>query len=251
MYPTPYLYVNEVLEGLLSGARAQLGDQFHGLYLYGSLAAGDFNPDRSDIDFIVVTIGELSEKTIGKLEELHGRFASSDEKWARKLEGLYMPLDALRRYDPGGPALPTVNEGHFYLAKQGSDWVIQRHILRENETIVAGPSIRGAIDPVSAAEMRDAVSGIMRDWWAPMLDDPSWLDRPEYRAFTVQTMCRVLYTLQFGTAVSKSGAANWAMETLDPEWRALISDAIAWPERKAASIEETLQFVKFSVDSCD
>jgi predicted nucleotidyltransferase len=54
-FPTPYPDVNEVLLTLLDNVRAILGDYFTGMYLYGSLASGDFDPRRSDIDFLVVT----------------------------------------------------------------------------------------------------------------------------------------------------------------------------------------------------
>ena len=248
-YPTPYPEVNQVLIDLLDEVQTILGEEFVGLYLYGSLAAGDFDERRSDIDFIVVTRGELPGATIAALEKMHKMFASSAAKWRRKLEGLYIPLSKLRHYDPQGPQLPTINEGRFYLARQGSDWVIQRYTLREQETIVAGPSIRDFIDPVKPQEMRDAVSAIMREWWAPMLDDPAWLNgRPEYQAFAVQTMCRVLYTLEFATAVSKTAAAQWAIGALGEEWSELIEDAIAWPERQPASLDRTLEFIRYTED---
>ena len=57
--PTPYPSVNAILGMLLSGAQEILGNRFTGLYLYGSLSSGDFDPERSDIDFLVVTDGEL------------------------------------------------------------------------------------------------------------------------------------------------------------------------------------------------
>lgn len=249
MMPTPYSYVNTVLDELLEQARDILGDEFIGMYLYGSLAGGDFDPRRSDIDFIVVTRGMLPQSKIDDLQQMHLKLADSGSKWARKLEGLYIPLHELRRHDAHGPQLPTINEGRFYLAGQGSDWVIQRHVLREQEMIVCGPSIREFIDPVTAREMRDEVSAIMRDWWAPMVADPTWLNgRPEYQAFAVQTMCRVLYTLEFGTAVSKTAAALWAVHALNDEWRDLIEEAIAWPAGQPSSLERTIDFIHYTVN---
>ena len=53
--PTPYQDVNIFLNLLLSNLKSILGDHFIGLYLGGSLALGDFNPHRSDIDFIAAT----------------------------------------------------------------------------------------------------------------------------------------------------------------------------------------------------
>ena len=75
--PTPYPYVNEVLQALLANVGAILGERFYGLYLYGSLASGDFNPRRSDIDFLVVTEGLLPEEMIAALDEMHAQMAAS------------------------------------------------------------------------------------------------------------------------------------------------------------------------------
>ena len=54
---TPYPEINCVLEELLSRVRAILGRRFVGMYLDGSLAIGDFEADKSDLDFVVVTDG--------------------------------------------------------------------------------------------------------------------------------------------------------------------------------------------------
>lgn len=250
--PTPYPEVNQVLHRLLAGARGILGPEFVGLYLYGTLATGDFNPQRSDIDFLVVTRNLLPEETIAALEKMHQGFAGSDYKWDRKLEGLYMPLGELRRYDPPGPELPSVNEGQFYLARQGSDWVLQRHTLREHERIVAGPSLREFIDPVPPDEIRAAVCAIMREWWAQMIEDASWLDgRPEYQAFAVQTMCRVLYTLQFAQTVSKTAAVRWALETVDAQWVGLVQDAGGWPESAPQNVQAVQAFIRTTLAQCE
>ena len=56
--PTPYPDVNAVLHALLSDAQTILGNHLVGLYLYGSLASGDFDPGRSDIDFVVVVVAD-------------------------------------------------------------------------------------------------------------------------------------------------------------------------------------------------
>jgi predicted nucleotidyltransferase len=89
--PTSYPDVNAVLDALLSSAQIILGDYFVGLYLYGSLSSGDFDPLRSDIDFVVVTTDQLPEELISALEEMHARLWASGLKWVAKLEGTYIP----------------------------------------------------------------------------------------------------------------------------------------------------------------
>ncbi len=246
---TLYPEVNTVLFDLLARVKAILGDRFVGLYLYGSLASGDFNLHQSDIDFIVVTTDILPETTIDKLEPMHKGLAESGSKWAHKLEGVYIPKGYLPRYNPADPPLPTLNEGQFYLARQGSDWVIQRFILREQGAVIAGPPLQDMIEPVSPDDLRGAVLAILHEWWEPMLADPSRLEAPGYQPYAVLSMCRTLYTLEHSDIASKGESASWAMETLSRGWTCLIERALAWQRgQETDSITHTLDFIRFTIE---
>ncbi len=248
--PTPYPDVNEVLHILLTSTHKILGNQFIGIYLYGSLSSGDFNPESSDIDFLVVTTDALSESKVSELEHMHNRIWATGSKWATKLEGAYVPKDLIRHHTRDNVACPTVNEGRFYVAGLGSDWIIQRHIVREVGTVLAGPNPKALIDPVSPEEIRGAVLGILQEWWFPMLEDPSWLANhgSEYHAFAVLTMCRALYTLEHGTILSKPKAARWVRQTLSKPWVLLIDKAVAAARHEGQSdfLDETLDFIRFT-----
>jgi predicted nucleotidyltransferase len=247
--PTLYPEVNLVLQQLLTNAQEVLGDHFVGLYLYGSLASGDFNPQTSDIDFVVVTSDELSAEMIAALEGMHLRLRDSGPKWARKLEGAYLPLHALRRYDPDATPCPAINEGRFYVERPGSDWVIQRHVLREFDARLAGPSLRDLIDPVLPDDLRQAIRGVLHAWWEPMLHDPAWIRGGEYQAFAILTMCRALYTFQHGTIASKPVSARWAQQTLGERWTSLIEWALTWePAISSDNLSETLEFIRYTIE---
>ena len=116
---TPYPEINKLLDLLLSNTTLVLGNQLVGMYLYGSLATGDFNPETSDIDFLIVTTSSLSDKAFAELEAMHHRIWKSGLKWAAKLEGSYIPKRDIRRHDPRSAPCPTVNEGQFYLDQRG------------------------------------------------------------------------------------------------------------------------------------
>src|SRR5689334_4215525 len=103
--------VQEILQTLLAGARAVLGLQLVGMYLYGSLSSGGFNAGSSDIDFVVITETALPPETVAGLEALHRRLWAAGSYWAAHLEGAYVPRADWRRYDPAMPPVPTVNEG--------------------------------------------------------------------------------------------------------------------------------------------
>lgn len=245
---TPYDDVNQVLKILHENAKEILKEQFVGMYLYGSLSSGDFNPESSDIDFLVVTTDHLSEKTISELEAMHKRTWATSLKRAGKLEGAYIPKELIRKHNPKSVACPTINEGKFYLDTPGSDWVIQRHVVRECGVVLEGPDPKTLIDFVSPDDIRCCIMGVLNEWWFPMLNNASWLRDKEDgdRAFAVITMCRVLHGLENGTITSKPKAAQWASTKLDDQWNQLIDRAIAVSNHEEENIflDETLDFIQ-------
>src|SRR5689334_15413743 len=98
--PTPYPDVNAVVLDLLSRVRAALGAHFRGMYLFGSLVAGDFDPRRSDVDVLVVTGAEISADQFAALQAVHRDIAAGDSVWAVEVEAYYLTQAALRRDDP-------------------------------------------------------------------------------------------------------------------------------------------------------
>jgi predicted nucleotidyltransferase len=247
--PSIFPEVNEIINVLLSNVKEILQDHFIGMYLYGSLSSGDFDSESSDVDFLVVTSDNLSESVIAELEAMHKQLWGTGRKWADKLEGAYVPKYAIRRHDPNGPRVPGINEGRFYVAGLGSDWIIQRHVIREMGLIVEGPDPKTFIDPVSADEIRGSVLVVLQEWWFPMLEDSSWLRQhgSVYHAFAVITMCRALHALEHGTIVSKPKAIAWARDRLGDPWRQLIDIAVpaARHEDRTGFLEQTLDFIRF------
>jgi hypothetical protein len=225
---TLYDDVNSILDILLIEAKEILKEQFIGMYLYGSLSSGDFNPETSDIDFVVVTSDSLSDKTISELEAMHNKTWATSLKRAGKLEGSYIPKGLIRRHDPNGYPCPTINEGKFYVGRLGSDWIIQRHVIREYGVILEGPDPKTLIDFVTPEDIRQSVLGVLREWWIPMLENPRWLREhgSEYHAYAIISMCRVLHALKHGTIVSKPVAAKWAQQELGDEWSPTIEQSL-------------------------
>ena len=173
-------------------------------------------------------------------------------KWAEKLEGSYIPKEHLRRYEKTHIGYPTVNEGKFYVAPHGSDWIIQRYIVREGGIVLAGPDPRTLIDPIGPDDIRRAVTGILHEWWFSMLDNPSWLKNhgSEYHAYTILTMCRSLHALEHGVIVSKSAAARWAQGELGGKWLRVIEQSLATRigARNFELYESALELIRYTMD---
>ena len=208
--PTAYPDVNAVLVGFLKGARAVLGEGFVGMYLYGSLASGDFSPDRSDIDFVVVTEAEVSDEELAGLREMHDRFVASESPWAMEIDGSYIPREAMRRYDRARARHPHIERGVGKLRVEEfwPDWVIQRQVLREHGVALAGPPAQTLIDPVDSDTSRAAVRSLALDAWAPIGEEaePEALRQRGGQVYAALTMCRMLHTLETGEVASKQAA---------------------------------------------
>ena len=249
--PTPDPEINDLLRALLREVQVLLGERLVGLYVHGSLASGDFAPRRSDVDFVAVTVGALSGEMLPALAAMHTQLRGSSLKWAAKLEGSYIPLAALRRYDPANCRYPALRiDGSFDVDEHGSDWIIQRHILREHGITLAGPPPRTLIDPVTPEALRQAAWGILDTWWRAKLDDPTLLRSSEYQAYAVLTMCRALYTIQYGRVVSKEAAARWAQDNVESRWRELIELALAWPDGEPWDyLHETVAFIAYTLQA--
>lgn len=252
---TSYPDVNEILDLLLSNVKEILQDQFIGMYLFGSLANGDFD-DHSDIDVLIVTNAEIPSISFLALQEMHERIIQKDSPWAIQLEVSYIPQNAMRRFDARNNLHPHMDRGDgekLHMMMHAQDWIIQRHILRERGIIVMGPDLHTLIDPVAPNELRQAVADVLPLWANPILDDSSQINKRGYQSFFVLSLCRMLYTMKHGAIVSKPLAAEWAKETLSKKWVGLIERA--WLGRQIPNLEaqpedinETLDLIRYTVE---
>lgn len=257
--PTPYAELNGVLAHLLAGAREALGGNFVGAYLQGSFAVGDATP-WSDCDFIVVTENDLAPAELVALQALHKAIHRLDAPyWRNALEGSYAPAAVLRRWsltprdppgepragdwaDPGLSGSPPRAYPFWYL-DHGADTLVRsehdntrvvRWCLREKGIVLAGPSPRDLIDPVTPDDLRAEVRETLRQVLAVELQ-PMHLHA--WQAFWVGLCCRMLYTQAHGAVASKKVSMAWAQDALDPRWRGLIAAAAALRKGDPASSE--------------
>ena len=253
--PTPYADINQLLDVLLTRIQSVLGAHLVGLYLYGSLAAGDFDHDTSDIDLVAATSTRLEAHDRESLRALHEEIAAQWGRWGTQLEVAYWPLTALRRDDAADCRHPSVTPtAPFGIHELGRDWVINRYVLREKGITLYGPSPTTLIDPISPEQLVEAVHEDLCQGWRAYLDGPTAMHPRYYQAFVILTLCRALYALECGDFVSKPQAAAWAERTLPAEWIPLIQRALAWRDDETvdeAALPETLRFLRFALDRCE
>jgi len=252
---TPYPDVNALLLELLRNVQHILGDHLIGMYLDGSLANGDFD-EASDIDFVVVTDEEVSATHFAALQAMHDHLATTDSPWAIQLEGSYIGQHALRRYDPANALHPNIERGpgeRLKLVHHDAAWIVHRYIVRERGITMVGPAPQTLIDPISPTLLQQAMLSFLPGWAAHLLNDPAQITHRGYQSYIVLSLCRVLYTLQYGTVGSKPAAARWAQEAVSERWVPLIERT--WEGRHNAGeepspedINETLEFLQYTIE---
>lgn len=254
--PTPYADVNAVLHDFAVRLQALLGSHFRGMYLYGSLALGDFDPHSSDIDFLVVTDDEFADDFFVALQDLHARFDESLSPWAAKVEAAYIPQDALRHSAPTQARYPQVEKGTtLFKGPLEIGWIFQCYTLREHGVRVAGPDPRQLLDPIDPSDMRRAVPVIPNMWLEQAHHDPSWLywlRQRENQAFVVLTLCRLLFTLDTATVASKPTAAHWAQKALGTRWAGLIECSLAGQHERSeapeSDVDNTIALIQYTIE---
>ncbi len=228
--PTIYPELNSVLQELVTSIQTILGQNFLAAYLQGSFAVGDADLN-SDVDFLVVVNSFLTAAEVSALNDMHVRIFKMDTHWAQHLEGSYFPRDLLKKADPDRTPIHYVDNGstEIELSDHDNDLVV-RWVVREHGIPLFSPPADTYIDPVSADDLRRQVRQTMRDWGKEIVTGKYKADSRWSQPFVVLSYCRMLHTQETGRIESKPAAARWAIQRLDPQWKALIKRA--WAERE-------------------
>lgn len=248
---TPDPEINELLTSLFSQIRQVLGDHLVGLYLYGSLVAGDFDAEVSDIDLLAVTTDDISEKEFYRLHAMHDDFAAQHPSWDDRIEVAYLSVAGLRTFRTQNSSIAVISPGEpFHIKEAGADWLVNWWVVRERGVTLYGPPAWEVIDPIATDEFLQTVQDHALLW-------PLWVHdmrEPKAQAYAVLTMCRALYALEFGDQPSKQRAAHW-VQSRWPQWAALIQQALAWRVARSEDLPdgesvfpETERFVTFAAN---
>jgi len=217
-----------ILDAVAGAVTATAGPALVGLYLYGSLATGDFDEQISDIDLLAVLSSEVSPDLAIRLQRMHDGLAQDNPTWRGRIEVVYVSALGLANFRAVPPQIHVISAGEpFHVISAGTDWIITWHPAHNRGITLVGPPAAEVLPDTSFEEYAAAVRNYMRRFRERIPDDAT----PGSQAFAVLTMCRGLYTGVRGEQVSKLRAAAWAQKEF-PEWAWLIRDAIAWRENQ-------------------
>ncbi|MGM0882407.1 MAG: aminoglycoside adenylyltransferase domain-containing protein [Bacillota bacterium] len=252
MKPTPYPSINILLQSLFTDIHEVLGDKLVGLYLYGSLAWGDFDYEISDIDLLAAVSSEINEDELQTLQKMHAGFAKRNKEWDNRIEVQYYPTDALKTFKIKPSKMAVISPGEpLHIVEAGIQWLTNWYFVQDYGITLFGPAPTTFIEPISKEEFIEAIEKQALGWRDYVKNT---IHSRSYQGYAILTICRAFYTLKHGEQVSKIKAARWFKKEI-PEYAWLIENAIIWRQdyrneniNHEETYLETVEFVRFVID---
>jgi predicted nucleotidyltransferase len=244
--------VKHVVKAVLKRVMQTLPDNLEGIYLRGSLVLGDFNPDTSDFDLLVVTKHAVTEPEFALLDEMHEDLQTLPNRYAHELELVYLPVGDINDFQ-GGRSYPSLERGGNLQRKiLAVNWILEFWTVREHGVTLYGTDPKNFIELISSHAIVAAVKGACLKWkgYVDTWDDPNWQSHMGELRYVVEAMCRIAYTLERKVISSKPTAVRWALVTLPEPWPTLVRHAQEWQANiptDSQTVSEVRKFVYWIV----
>src|SRR5215211_5046701 len=154
----PESAVDAVVGAIRQAIVAVTGSSLVGLYLFGSLATGDFEPDVSDIDLLVVLAHAPRGRLAPRLHRMHADLAQANPAWDDRIEVIYISTHGLATCRTYPTTIAVISPGEpFHLVKAGRDWILNWYPARQRGVRLLGPPITKLIPPIPTGEYLEEV----------------------------------------------------------------------------------------------
>lgn len=204
-----------------------LEDNLVGIYLHGSLAAGCFQWEHSDIDFLVVVKQPLTvEKKIAVVETLYALREDAPSKGfemsvlleadCREME-YPMPYDL--HYSPRWTKAYEKDPRGFCEEMHGVDPDLATHILTVHAfgAVIHGPSAARVFGKVKREDALASIQNDLADVGEELHENP---------VYYVLTLCRALAYYREKLVLSKKSGGEWALKNLPHAHQSVIQAAL-------------------------
>ena len=169
------------------------------LWAHGSLALGDYQPGRSDLDLVALT--EAAPTAAQRQDLLRVHQALHDQvPLAEKLHCSYVARGEL-----DGPGRDHLTWAHGELFTRPVSPVSRRE-LHLGGLALLGPAPASVVPPVTDQELADYIRGDLRDNWYPHTGEADLWLRDIWVDIGLTTFARATVTLRDGRLITKREA---------------------------------------------
>ncbi|MEU6511717.1 nucleotidyltransferase domain-containing protein [Streptomyces sp. NPDC046942] len=168
------------------------------VWAHGSLAGGDYQEGRSDLDLIAVLPAPVSLRTIRRVVSLHRGLRT--EPLASKLHCSYLTPAGL-----DDPDRSHLTWAHQHVMRRPVTPVTRRE-LHDFGRVLHGEAPAGLLPTVPERQLRAFVVRDQRDFWRPNVDRARLWKRDIWIDAGLLTFARATVTLRDGRLISKREA---------------------------------------------
>lgn len=251
-----------ILDEIIDKSKEILGKNLIGIYLHGSMAMGCFNPDKSDIDLIIVIEDDMTDAQ--KLVLMNHIVSLNRQAPPKGLE-----ISVVKRIYCNPFVYPTPFELHFspthlqwfhnepqdYVEKmKGEDIDLAAHftIIGKYGIVLWGERIENVFAPVPKQNYIDSICADVENAKEDIQEEPVYI---------ILNLCRILAFIKESLCLSKEEGGKWGMEHLPAEYHSIVAEALACYasdkemviEKEAATLfaGKMLRLIKEGIDKRD
>lgn len=219
------LYEN-ILNGITDRAKEIFGEELVGIYLHGSMAMGCFQPQKSDIDLLIVIRNNISD--IQKAAFMDHVIEYNKIAPSKGIELSIVKQECCKHF-----LYPTPFELHFsnahlqwyldnpadYIRKmRGTDKDLAAHftIIKAYGIVLYGAGINEVFADVPRNNYIDSIWADIEGAREEILENPVYI---------ILDLCRVAAFLKDNLILSKKQGGDWGLQNVSPRFHALISEA--------------------------
>lgn len=222
------MQINDLMIQVNEWIKDILKDNYVGVYFHGSLRLGSFNPNKSDLDFIIVVKEKMDNRTKellwNKMLENEGLFPKKGFEFSVVLEEncknikhpiayeLHGSRDWVERYKKDKSV--AINDDY----KEDPDLASHFNVINvQNDNMDFGKSSKEVFEKVPKEYVIDSNYGDVLDCVENIIDNP---------IYCTLNLCRFYALIKDDLTLSKYDGGKWALENMNSNYNDIIESAM-------------------------
>ena len=218
----------KLTDGFVRESKRILGDNLVGIYLHGSAVMGCFNPQKSDIDLLVVTANDMPDET--KRAYMDMVVTLNAQAPAKGIEMSVVKREVCKPFAYPTPFVLHFSAGHLAWYRDNPDDYVKKmngtdKDLAAHFTVIRARGVCLYGEPVSDVFGEVPDEDYMDSLWYDIADAED--DIAEDTMYLTLNLARVLAWQQEGKVLSKQEGGEWGLMNLPNRYHALLREALA------------------------
>ncbi|WP_032121220.1 aminoglycoside adenylyltransferase domain-containing protein [Clostridium amazonitimonense] len=219
------VYAKDILDEIVSCYHDILQDNLIGIYVHGSLAMNCFNPDISDIDFLMVVKENIDFKEKRELIEVLLKLSQNAPQ--KGFEMSILLEEDVKHFKYPTPFILHFSNDHkeryqrdcSYICENGEDTDLAAHITItiSRGICLFGKPIKDTFESVPPKYYIESIVKDIVDAKEEITNSPTYF---------ILNLCRVLYYLREGAICSKKEGGEWAYSHVPTQYGEVIKEAL-------------------------